>query len=454
MAENFGLQGKDTVIKINNTAVLNAIQSFDYDAQMNPEKLRQMGDDKIAAQSVTPETSGSFENTATGSTVALLRRMTRKFDATGKSVGYLSGFETTEADYANNKGTIRGHDLENAVFDLTESKKGGEIFSESVVLPRQFLNSISMRADAQGMATENYSFVGDLYRAYPSPYHDVETLPMQYTAANKCKAPYGYVLKLSTGTPATGDRVIVHLMVNEVILPAAAIQSVTAGVNPNGDEITLAAGYTLKNSDRLSLVVYRKQGASPAAFPTISAPTSARFVKANMIDIFLIENTGSPLSGLADGSLVSHASLTRANRLLRAQNLDLNINLNRQALYQIAQTDTGNSVYHRRADYPLDITASVTQNETDLADWAKLQGKDISTFAHGDYLDLAAFEGKVWQIVARYYYKVGATVTPVQTVALCDARVDGKGHRRSSNGNAEVSWSFSGSDIVFEGVAF
>lgn len=453
MPEIFQLQAKDVCLKINQYAAINAIQNFDVTSQFNEQEVEELGNPNVVAQANYPELQGSFEALATGSTVALLRRMITKTDATGKFLGYLAGQETAEAEYATNVGTIRSTDLERAVFDLTELKRPNEIFSEATVLPRVMLSQVQFNLDAQGMARETYSFEGEVIRLYGSPRHDVTSLPAVFVDANTAQVPIGYEVVKDDATATGAQWVIRFVQVDDRILPAAAIASVTRDLDPAtvGDKIIFAAGYEIEDSDRISVVIYKK---TPGSFPSIDYPTSARFVKADAIDVFLIERTNqdapgdNSLSLLADGALVGNALFTKANRLLRVQSANLSINLSREKLNQLALTDTGNSTYFRSVKFPLDITASANCLETDYATWAKLQGVNLASA--GSFLDLEQFEGKTWQLVFQYYYQG----TPVQAMALCNARVSGPGHRVGAGARAELNWSFKGSDWVVEGITF
>lgn len=449
MAEIFQVRGSDAVISINHFDALNALTNFNWDGRFNEEQVQEIGTDAYAATTITPEVAGSFEATAVGNTVGILKRMIQKFNAsTGAFEGYLAGYDPDEAGFGNEVGTVRSKDLEKAVFDLIEKKKPNETFSRATVLPRAHLSSLAIRADANGMGMETYNFEGDLVRAYESPYQDVIAIPGQRSSSTLVTFPGNYELSVTPGTAANTEYVVIALMVDDIIVPRASLTVGTVGgaVEPADDTLTLASPYTVPEGARISLLAYRKLAGS---FPTLTKPTAARFFKANQIDIFLVENTGSnSYYDLADAALVNHADFVNSNRLLRAQSVDLNIDLRREALRQIAKTDTGNAVFYRGATYPLNVTANLSLLETSLAEWAKLQGKDLSV--EGNYVDLAQFEGKTWQIVVRYYYNG----TAVAATAMCDARVTAQGRRIAAGGRAEVTYGFTGSQLVFEGTAF
>lgn len=442
--EIFQLQAKDAVLKLNHYAAINAVQSFDWEPSFNEEYYDELGNANHASQSITPEVSGSFEMTATGATVAFLKRMITKFNASTKEFeGYMAG------STPDNAGTITGLDLERAVFDIVEAKKANEQFTRSLLLPRMHLSSLSMRADANGAATESYSFEGELAEVYREPNHDLTPLPVTRVDADTVRVAdtATYKVEVSGGAAATfATHYALYLMVDDNVIAAANLDPVWTNADASADgsteafsgDINLTGGHTVPVGARLSLVVAKKTAGS---FPAISYPTTARFVRADQIDIFLVAKGTVDIAGLAAGSLNTY-NFANADRLLRVQSADISVDLRREALRQLAKNDRKSAVFYRAATYPLQVTASATAFETDLADWAKMQGKSAT-----DVLNLEDFEGQEWQIVMRYY-KAG---TVMQTVALCDARVSGRGARVAVGGRSEVTWNFTGSNVKIEG---
>lgn len=422
--EIFQLQGKDSVLRLNHYAAVNAVQSFDWSPTFNEELYDELGNAEHTAQSISPEVSGSFEMTATGSTVAFLKRMINKYNAgTGEFEGYLAGDPAS----ADNAGTITGSELERAIFDLIEAKKANEAFTRSLLLPRMHLSQLAWRADSNGAATETYSFEGELAEVYRDPMHDLVSVPVVRKDAATVTVPAGFTLD-----PATGYA-MVQLMVDDEIIDAASLTE--NATTPNDVDV---AGFAIPIGARLALVLYK---AVPGAFPAIDYPTTSRFVRADDIDIFLVPKATVDIAGLADAALNAHV-FSASDRLLRVQSADINVDLRREALRQIAQNSRNTSVYYRAATYPLAVTASASSFETDLADWQKIQGKNGT-----DVLNLGDFENMEWQLVLRYYK--GSSV--LQTIAFMDARVSGRSARVSVGGRAEVTWNFTGSAIKIEG---
>lgn len=431
MAQIFQVQGKDAVVHIGPYPAINAMQNFNWDPRFNEEYLNQLGDPNYMAQLITPEVSGSFENIATGCTVAILRSMLVK-----KTAGEFVGFERGDPAAADpNEGTITSVDLENAVFDVIEAKRPNQTFSRSTLLPRMHLSSIAMRADANGRASETYNFEGELVRIFPTGKHDVFAVPCSRVAASDVNMSVNYStwdsIEISGGA---ADYVIAFAMIDEIVVPTTAITVSAPGL------FTFSAPYSAQIGSRVMLYVYKRV---PGSFPTIEYPTQARFVKANQIDIFLVPTSTVDIAAMSPGDLMAY-DFDGADQVLRAQSVDLNIDLRREALRQIAKTDTGNAVYYRAATYPLNVTSSINVLETTMDLHAKLQDKDVDV----DILDLASFEGHEWQIVIRYYFEGD----PMQTTAFTNARVSGRGTRVQAAGRAEINWAFTGSNIIFEGV--
>lgn len=446
----FQIQGKDSVVKLNWYPAMNSIQNFEWTPAFNEEYYKELGNEGYAAYSIQPDLTGSFDMTATGSTVAFLRRMILDYTSDGEFIGYDAG---DPADSDHNTGTITGADLEMAVFELIESKQANMDFDRSTVLPRCFLSSVAMRADANGTASETYNFEGELSDVFLDPYHDVVSIPLTRASDTVLAIPdvpgtaAAYKCEVSGG-PDTGtaDWMIAYLMIDE-----KQITGVDLDADQTLDTITLLNGFEAPIGARLALVIYKKVAGT---LPTLGAPPSnARFLRADDISIFLVNKTDLDIYAEADlnGSAVT-AVLTEANTLLRAQTADLNIDLRREVLRQIKKSDSG-SIYYRAATYPLNITASVTMFESDLSDWARIQDKEFTGSEVATVIDLEKvlnlkdFESPEWQLVIRYYLDDEV----VQTSALCDAKVSGRTYRISPDGRAEVTWNLTGSLIKISG---
>jgi len=431
----FQLQAKDAVVRIGGSQeALNCVQSFNWDSNLNAEKLTALGDENYTAQTITPEVSASFEVQSTGSLSAFLARMVYDIDpVTGEF----------EPPTGNNTRLFRERDLERAVCDLIESKKANEVFDRSTLIPRAYLKSVQISAKSDGVATEQYQFDADLLELFRAPKHDLVSVPVTRdttgTPSTTVVVPGAYDLSAWTiyCLDIDGDRVYASDL-------TVAGQEVTLNAAP------IAAGRSVTLGSKLALVLYKTV---PGTFPTITYPTTARFVKADHINIWLVNPTATFLVGgqtrtveahLAAGVDFNTIPFSDADLFLRVQSMDLNVDLGREALREIRKNDRGNPIFYRAAKYPLNITCDISAMERDASEWAKMQGKSAT-----DVLNLAGFENKEWMIVSRYFKGNVA----LQTVGLLNATVENPGSRVQVGGRAEMTWKLAGSKFAVQGAA-
>ena len=204
------------------------------------------------------------------------------------------------------------------------------------------------------------------------------------------------------------------------------------------DEITVTgAGFTTTTPfDRVSAVLFAR---TPGSFPTIYYPTAARFVRGDRVDIWLV-NSGSTISD--------------ANRLLRCQSSDINIDLSRDRLSQVLRNDDKSTTFWRALNYPLSITATVNILENTLQQWATLQGKTLNESATGGSIDsnnlmnLVDFETQ--KLVVRYYLE--GNDNHVAEVEVADMNVTSFGESQQVQGRAERTVGLTGSRLTITGV--
>jgi hypothetical protein len=449
MAEIFQIQAKDTLVRINQFDALNCVQNFNWDAAMNAENLTQLGDANYDAQTTEPEVSGSFEVRSTGSLCSMLSRMIYTLDGvTGEFEGPIGTANTA---------LIRETDLERAVFDFIEAKKANEVFDRSIVIPRAALTQFSVSAQADGTATESFSFEGDLLEVFRKGKQDVVSLScVRDTAGTPTTtviAPVGFDLTTDAGAATATQHVVYALDIDGRRVKAADLVVTT---DAGGDKVALSAGaiakgITVPTGARVVVYAYKKL---PGTVPTISYPTTARFVKGDKINIWLVSPASTFTVGAEVGKTVkqlitagidlNEIPFTDADLWLRLQSCDLSVDLAREALKEIRKNDRGNSTFYRAATYPLNCSVDISALERDHTEWAKLQGK-----TDADVLDLAGFENKEWMVIARYYLGDDA----LQTVGILNARVDAPGARIQAAGRSEVTWRLAGSEFVAQGAA-
>ena len=436
----FHVQAKDVIYRIGDLPTINGIQNFSWDPTFNEEYLQELGNVAYVDTSIEPEISGSFDSTSTGSAYALLSKMIYTRDGSGGFTGYLYNGVTP------NTGTIKPADLEFAIFDLIGPKKIDGVWSRTEFFPRVFLSSIAFAGDAAGNATETYNFEGQLAEVYRTPSHDIITKPATYTSATSVTlVDTAFFLDTETGEVSVGGAPT-HTFIAALIDDQVYDDTFVADINDAagaGPAVISFSGLTVPVGARVSILVYAN---TPGAFPTVVNPVSANFIRANSIDIWLVDPATVDIDALADGALMTQA-FNASDFFLRVQSFDMNIDLRREALRQIKK-QAGSSIYYRSSTYPLNITANASTFESDLDAWRRIIGEPATvTNAFADKLDLAKFTGKTFQLVARYYYNN----TPIQTLAFIDATVTGMGSSTGVGGRTEVNWSFTGSNFRLEG---
>lgn len=424
MAKVFQVQAKDSVMKLNAFDAINAVQNLDLDPIFNEEYMVEFGNRNFTAVSLLPETRGSFEVSATGSIPAMLARMiynyntqTYLFDPTTKG----NVFTMTEAD------------LENAVFDVINLKQPGATFTDATLVPNAQLEELTLRVDANGLGTETYRFVAQLQEAFYTPYHDMVSVPCTTLSSGTISVPAAYGIN-------SGTHNIMYVFKDNTKFKSTNIPGGNDGVFWSAST-TITAPTALFTTaapfDRVVAVLYR---ITPGAFPTIYYPTTARFVRGDRADVWLLT------SGTA-------ASASDGNRLLRCQSVDITIPLQRDKLQEIRRNNDLTTIYYRGINYPLRITANLTLNETTLQQWAGLQGQTLNTAAlttpvdTNNTVNLADFSAQA--IVVKYYVK--GNDTPLCSITMDNITVTSFSERQREGSRAERTISFTGSNITIVG---
>jgi hypothetical protein len=419
----FQVQAKDSVVLFNAFPALNAVQNLNLDPVFNEEYLSELGNEAYAGVSRQPETSGSFDVTSTGATASILARMI--FNYTTQE--YLFDPSTQGNNY-----TITETDFEYAVFDLLNLKQPGESFSEATLVPNALLTGFTLTVDAAGTASETYNFEADLQEAFAAPYHDMISVPLTTVDSGTAQVPAAY------SSVDSGTYNIMYVFRDN---DKAAFDDTAPPIWVASD--TIATGLELETGsakNRVTGILFKR---TPGTFPTIYYPTSARFMRGDRIDIWLVN------SGVQD------AALNDENRLLRCQSADINVDLTRDRLQEIKRNDDNSTTYWRGLNFPLTITATVNILETTLQQWASLQNKTINESATTDTIDtnnivnLADF---IAQRLIIKYYPTGSD-TPICTVKMDNIEITTFGEAQQVQGRAERTLGFTGSEITIDGDA-
>lgn len=417
MAQVFQVQAKDSVVRFNAFDAVNAVQNLNLDPTFNEEYFSELGNANWTAQARSPETAGSFEVTSTGSLPAVLARMLFDYDTQTYSFSPAT---------QGNVFTMTETDFETMIFDLINLKQPGETFNEATIVPNAQLTGVTLRVDAAGTASETYSFEADLQEAFYKPYHDVVSVPLTTQTVTTADIPAAY------STIDSGTHAIMYVFKDDVKFDS------TAATWTDTDEITVtdAAFATAAPYNRVQAVLYK---IAPGAFPTIYYPTTARFMRGDRIDIWLV-NSGE-------------SSFSDTNRLLRCQSADVTIDLSRDRLQEIKRNDELNTVYWRALNFPLTITSTVNILETTLETWATIQDKTLNESATWDTIDpnniLDLIDFTTNKLVIKYY-PTGSD-TEICTVTMNNIDVTSFGERQQVQGRAERTLGFTGSEITIEG---
>ena len=420
----FQVQAKDSVVRLNAFDAINAVQNLDLDPIFNEEYFTELGNRNFTAVSNLPETRGSFEVTATGSVPAVLARMvynystqTYAFDPVTKG----NIFTFTEVD------------LENCVFDLLNLKQPGNAFTEAYLVPNAQLEELNIKVDSTGVGTETYKFVANLQEGFYQPYHDMVSIPCVTLTSGTIQVPAAYGIN-------SGTHGIMY-----VFRDNTKFDPLTTSVTWTGNTtITVPQGQftTAAPFDRVTAVLFRYV---PGAFPTIYYPTTARFVRGDRVDIWLLT------SGTA-------GSASDANRLLRCQSVDITVPLPREKLTELRRNNDQTTIYYRGLTYPLKITVNLNLNETTLQQWATLQGVPVLPVVapnqpgvpntNTDTVDLVSFSAQA--VVLKYYVR-GNDTTPLSVITLDNLFITSFSERQRIGTHAERTLSFTCSDITITG---
>lgn len=447
MSKIMQIQAKDAVVAINDSVGINHVQSFQWEGSLNEENLESLGDPYYTGQTTTPEATGTIEMRSTGSTSSMLGSMISKFGTDGEFEGTLG---------TSNNQLIRETDLDRACFDFIELKKANEVFDRATVFSRAFLNNIQMTANADGVASETYGFVSNVLETYRKSYHDLRSVPVTRDDGSDTTVvvPSQYAVE-GTDPDPDADWKIFEMDIDGERIPVADLEVDNSGpeylvsLSPS----TIAAGRRITLGSRVHLFVYRK---IPGAFPTLTSSTTATFIKADQIDLFLIHpETTFSVAGVARtveahmdaGVDINEIPFGESDKISRVQSVDITIPISRDSLKQIKRTSTGSAEYYKAATYPLTLSGSLSLLETDLALWAKIQSKNPYGSADPDILNLSDFENKSWVLVRRDYKHD----TLLQTMMVLDAKVSSKGGTISVRGRAEEPYNWSGSKFAIQG---
>jgi hypothetical protein len=423
--------GTDKALRLNNYDTLGLVQNFNWAPNFNAQDVQELGRTTRLDTLMELETSGSFEVSSSGNLAGMIARMKVK---TNSSTGAFEGFTYAPqvSGLGVNKYTIDQDDLANLKFDLVlHEKTDQKNFNRSTYLGCCYPTTLTGRVDSNGMAMDTINWSGLFVVGFPSPYHDVRSVPaVRASATTLTLLDSGY----------NSGWTLAYVTIDGIPYSTKTTDSVYATMS--GGTITMSGGLTVPAGVVSMAVLYK---ATPNTLwsnvhdpDTVGSGSAAVFgVRGFQANVYI-----APLSA---GSPVA------ADQWLRVQSLDYSIDLRMETMRQIAFNAQGSSIYHRAPTYPLGMTVNATVMETDWADWKAMLDK---SFAPGDGLYENVFDfapaslKKEFAVVIDYFTKDG---NKIQRVTFGDMRVDGMGSRAAVGGRGEITWTFLGSEFEVEG---
>jgi len=420
----FQVQAKDSVVKLGPFDTINAVQDLNLEPRFNEEYYSELGNANYTSQSRQPETAGSFSVSATGAIASILARM--KYD-------YNTQTYLFDPVVKGNTFSFTETDLEFLVFDLINSKQPGQTFQQAALVQGAQLTGITVRVDSTGSASETLTFEGTIQEEFYKPYHDIIAVPLTTLTSGTAQIPAAFSASVNSGTygilyvAKDNTRFFGNYSGPAVPGPLGAIFTTSTVIT-----VGTALFQTSAPFDRVVAYLYKLV---PGAFPTIYYPTTARFVRGDRADVWIIQ------SGI---------SASDGNRTLRVQSVDINIPIRRMKLTEIRRNNDLNTIYYRATDYPIQITASATLNEVDLQQWATLQLKTLNQSAPTTPIDSNNVQDLIdftaLRLVVRYYL-AGNDVTPLCEINVNNCFVTGWGERQRIGTHAERTLSMTGSQL-------
>lgn len=415
----------DRIIYVDDFPVIRA-QRVSLAPNFNTTEITEIGSDSII-ESIpdTITTQVTIETNSIGN-IDLFQKMMGETSATPR----LSGTNV-------NSGTITQADFENAITDVIMAIREQGTFRRSIYIPNCYLTSFDFSYSVDGVATENFSLLGDVdYDAY-NAYKDIRAYIGSYSSIT---AATGFVIS-GTNAIATNYSGLQASVNNVVVATGSQITLATSGNNThvywNGSVWSGNAA-----SDRFRLLAYK---ATPDAFTTklsdagLGVPGYAG-IFGRQVKIYLGDST---------------VTASDVNKMLRVQSVTINGDLSREELKEL-----GNSrIVNKRLNTPLRLTCSVDVAEADLEHYAKLIGSQDSvwaTFSGIKYADSAAgllmntsqIGRNAKLIVNIYKERTDNPTTILKTITMSGLYMTSKSRDASATARGTVSIGFQGSYLT------
>ena len=415
----------DRIIYVDDYPVIRA-QRVSLAPNFNTTEITEIGSDSII-ESIpdTITTQVTIETNSIGN-IDLFQKMMGETAASPR----LSGT-------AANTGTITQADFENAITDVTMAIREQGTFRRSIYIPNCYLTSFDFSYSVDGVATENYSLLGDVdYDAYHA-WKDVHVYIGSYSSITSTT---GFVI---SGTNAlAGNYAGLQASVNNIVVATGS--QITIATSGNNTHVywsgTVSSG--VASGDRFRLVSYKSTAddfTTKLSAAGLGVPGYAG-IFGRQVKIYLGDST---------------VTAADVDKMLRVQSVTINGDLSREELKEL-----GNSrIVNKRLNTPLRLTCSVDVAESDLEHYAKLIGSQDSvwtTFSGIKYADGAGgllmntsqIGRNAKLIVNIYKERTDNPTTIMKTITMSGLYMTSKSRDASATARGTVSIGFQGSYLT------
>jgi hypothetical protein len=415
----------DRIIYVDDYPVIRA-QRVSLAPNFNTTELNEIGSDSIL-ESIpdTITTQVTIETNSIGNVDLFQKLMGEKAASPRLSGTAANSWTGTQADF------------ENAIVDVVMAVREQDMFRRSIYIPNCYLTSFDFSYSVDGVATENYSLLGDVdYDAYGS-YKDVKAYIGSYSAT-----------VLATGFAISGTNALaanytpLQASVNNIVV--ATGNQITLSTSSN-DTLVRWSGTTWSGAaggDRFRLVAYKN---SPDLFTT--KLTAAGLGVPGYAGIF-----GRQVKIYLGGASVA---ATDTDKMLRVQSVTINGDLSREELKEL-----GNSrIINKRLNTPLRLTCSVDVAESDLEHYAKLIGSQDGVWTAfsgikyndsvgGVLMNTSQIGASAKLIVNIYKERTDNPTTIMKTIVMSGLYMTSKSRDASATARGSVSLGFQGSYLT------
>lgn len=424
------MRPKDYLLQLDEFYV-RRVSDLSVQPNLSTQDIGELGTDAIIeSPSDTITCNVSFTVNADGTNDLFQKLMGEKAATPWKGVaGTYSGIA--------NSGTVTQADFENACVDVIIPMQENDILARTKHIPNCYLTNFEMTFNAEGLATESYTLVGDIDADYYGAWRDMRVAVGWYNATT---AATGFVC---SGITAFSGFSAVDAIVDNIVV--ATGQNITMGA-ANGNVFWSPSTFSgVAGSSRCRILYYKD---TPDTFQ----------VKRDYGRI------GTPGWGGIFGRQVKMylgaSDITGADseRTLRVQSVSISGDLSREEQRELGSY----RVVNKRLTTPLRITATVDVSENDLEVYARLIGGDTYT-AFSTYKSTADYAQKVKlatdmlqsnnKLIVKVYQNRSESASPtlMRTITMSGLTVTAKNTDASSTGRGTLSFSLQGSYLTSAG---